>query len=142
MLEPFVLDPRLEASTVPYKRVAGFDVRLVDDSRWPWVMIVPAIPDVVEITDMSEPQMRVMMKLARNVARVLKHLHPGTGTNIATLGNVVEQFHLHVVARRAGDPNWPGPVWGFGEAQPYGDPAAVIAAIDRAHEAVPELDRL
>ena len=138
----FVLDPRLESSTLAYKRMAGFEVRLVDDRRWPWVMIVPAIPDIRELTDMSEPQMRVMMKLARNVTRVLKHLHRDHSTNVATLGNVVTQFHLHVVARREGDPNWPGPVWGFGEAVPYDDPQAAIALFDRAHETIPELDRL
>ena len=138
----FVLDPRLESSTLAYTRRAGFEVRLVDDRRWPWVMIVPAIPDIRELTDMSEPQMRVMMKLARNVTRVLKHLHRDHSTNVATLGNVVTQFHLHVVARREGDPNWPGPVWGFGEAVPYDDPQAAIALFDRAHETIPELDRL
>lgn len=141
-MPPFTLDPRLKAATIPYRRIAGFEVLLVDDSRWPWAMIVPAIPDIREITDLSEPQVRVMMKLTRNVARVLKHMHPECSTNIATLGNVVAQFHLHIVARHEGDPNWPGPVWGFGEAQPHVDPEAALAAFDAAHAVIPELDRL
>ena len=138
----FELDPRLQATSHLYKRVAGFDVRLVDDSRWPWVLIVPAVPAVRELTDLTEPQTRLLMKLARNVCRVLKHLHPDSSTNVATIGNVVEQFHLHVVARHEGDPNWPAPVWGYGTAEPYDDPAPVLAAFDAAHEAIPELDRL
>ena len=138
----FTLDPRLEAATIPYRRVAGFEVLLVNDSRWPWVMIVPAIPDVTELTDMSEAQMRVMMKLARNLTLVLKHMHPDHSTNVASLGNVVSQFHLHIVARREGDPNWPGPVWGYGEAVPYRDAQAQVDKFDAAHEAIPELDRL
>lgn len=143
MSEPFRLDPRLAASTVLVRTLAGFDERLVDDRRWPWLMIVPRVPGLRDLRDLSEPQLRIAMKLARNATRALCRMHPGTHGNVAALGNVVEQFHLHVVARKEGDPNWPGPVWGHGEPVPYEDPQAWIARYLAAHdEVVPELDRL
>ena len=88
--------------------------------------------------------MRIVSKIAANCSRTLRTMDERvTGTNVATLGNVVEQFHLHVVARHPGDPNWPGPIWGFGEPVPLGDAEAFVAAFEEAYErVVPPLDRL
>ena len=137
MTTPFVLDPRLSASSHHLGTVEGFDLRLAADSRWPWILIVPMSAGVEEITDLSPRDLAAIIRLAGEVAHVLKRLHPGTGTNVATLGNVVRQFHLHVVARRPGDPNWPGPVWGHGEPAPYADPDAAVTSLRRALTALP-----
>ena len=144
----FTLDPRLASTTHPIRRVAGCELLLADDARWPWVIVVPAAPNLANVEDMTEGQRRIVDKLAVNCSRTLRAMDESvvgalTGTNVATLGNVVEQFHLHVVGRRPGDPNWPGPIWGFGEAEAYDDPAPFIEAFQAAWErAVPPLDRL
>ena len=117
---------------------------LADDARWPWLIVVPMVPKVVDIHDLSEAHLRILMKVASNCSRTLSAMDRAcTGTNVATLGNVVDQFHLHVVARRPGDPNWPGPVWGFGEAVPRGDVDAFVGAFEDAYDrVVPPLDRV
>ena len=140
----FQLDRRLAATTHPVRRIAGCELLLADDARWPWLIVVPMAPDLRDLHDLSEAQTRIVSKIARNCSRTLRAMDPACiGTNVATLGNVVAQFHLHVVARREGDPNWPGPIWGFGEAEPYTDPVPFVTAFEAAYErAVPPLDRI
>lgn len=126
MQATFTLDPRLERTTRPVRERDGIALRLADDSRWPWVMLVPCAPGIREVTDLRDDRLTALVLQARDVACTLRRMEPGCRTNVATLGNVVEQFHLHVVARREGDPNWPGPIWGFGEPVPYENPQAWI----------------
>ena len=113
------LDPRLEVATHPLVVLGEIHVRLVDDRRWPWVMLTFASTVLKEIDDLSPDASDALNRATRDVALTLKKVTGLSRTNVATLGNVVESFHLHVVAREPGDPNWPGPVWGFGEAVPY-----------------------
>ena len=145
-MDGWTLDARLAADTVPVLEARGVLVRLVDDERWPWVMLVPALP-AREIDDLPADVRTALFAVATGCAAALKAMAPvgaapAESTNVATLGNVVEAFHLHVVGRRAGDPGWPGPVWGHGERVPYGAAArqAFVAAFRAAYDAC-DIDR-
>ncbi len=131
----FHLDPRLAASSLPWRVVDDWlDVRLADDSRWPWLLVVPMVPDVVELDDLSVKRRVSLFHCATQAAQTLRKVSGAPKTNIATIGNVVAQFHLHVVARAPNDPNWPAPVWGYGTPTPYEPQAAraFMAALDDA----------
>lgn len=119
----FVLDPRLAADT---HRVGDLDlsrVLLMDDARFAWLILVPRHALLRELTDLDrDDQQRLLAEIDR-VARALQTLFAPDKLNIAALGNVVAQLHVHVIARFASDAAWPRPVWGFGERVPYAPPA-------------------
>jgi diadenosine tetraphosphate (Ap4A) HIT family hydrolase len=120
----FTLDPRLQADTFPVVDLALCRVLLMNDARWPWLILVPRRVGVVELFDLGADDRHRLADEAARVATMLKSFGSAEKTNVATLGNVVRAFHLHVVARSTGDPGWPGPVWGFGARLPYDEPAA------------------
>ncbi|MHC1479267.1 HIT domain-containing protein [Frateuria aurantia] len=120
----FVLDPRLAADTRPLGRLPLSELRLMDDSRYPWVILVPRRPGLCEVLDLEIPDQTVLWQEVHRIAAVLRDLTSCDKLNIATLGNLVPQLHIHVVARRREDPAWPGPVWGHSPAQPYPEAAA------------------
>jgi len=127
-MSTFQLDARLAADTLGVMELETCTLRLLDDARWPWLVLVPKIHGAVEWHELSKGQ-RIMVDA--EVARVAAALKTVTGCekiNIATIGNMVRQLHVHVIARREGDANWPGPVWGFGDRQAYHekDAAALI----------------
>ncbi|MGB0843664.1 MAG: HIT family protein [Alphaproteobacteria bacterium] len=96
-------------------------VHLLNDKRFPWLVLVPTVPEVTEVFDLEEED-QVLLTLEVNfVAKVLKDLTGCTKINIGSLGNMVSQLHMHVVARNADDCAWPGPVWGAGQAVPYSE---------------------
>lgn len=123
-MQGFALDPRLEADTRPLADLALSSLVLMNDSRWPWVILVPRRPDLVELFDLSEADRTQLVAEGNAVACALKAATDAEKINVAAIGNSVRQFHLHVVARSSGDPNWPRPVWGFQTGIPYGDDAA------------------
>lgn len=115
----FVLDPRLEADTQPVTSLPLCDVRLMNDARFAWLVLVPRQPELVELLDLSEQESATLWKEIRHVAAVLREIAPCDKINIGALGNIVRQLHIHIVARKEGDAAWPGPVWGSGRAEPY-----------------------
>jgi diadenosine tetraphosphate (Ap4A) HIT family hydrolase len=115
----FSLDPQLEKDTHPVIRLGLCELRLMDDRRWPWLILVPQQKEAQEIHDLT-PLDQAMLTFETNlVAETLKGITACTKINTGALGNSVRQMHVHVVARSEGDPNWPGPVWGFGSREPY-----------------------
>jgi diadenosine tetraphosphate (Ap4A) HIT family hydrolase len=127
----FDLDARLARDSVPVlPRLRISQVRLMDDARFPWLLLVPEREGVVNLHDLDPADGAELMAEARLCSAVLCRLLDLAKTNVATLGNVVPQLHLHVVGRRAGDAAWPGPVWGAGTPQPYA-PAAREALVAR-----------
>lgn len=115
----FALDPRLEADSEPLQWLSLCKLRLMNDRRWPWIVLVPQRPGVFELHDLT-PLDQAMLTFESNlVADALKRVTGCLKINTGALGNVVRQLHVHVVARSEGDPNWPGPVWGFGTREPY-----------------------
>jgi len=115
----FVLDPRLEADTQPVTALPLCDVRLMNDARFAWLVLVPRQPQLVELLDLSEQESATLWKEIRHVAAVLRAIAPCDKINIGALGNIVRQLHIHIVARKEGDAAWPGPVWSSGRAEPY-----------------------
>lgn len=129
----FVLNQQLEADTHFVSELENCSLRLPDDARWPWLILVPRIADVEEWHTLTKGQ-RIMID--DEVARVASALKTMTGCekiNIASIGNMVCQLHIHVIARNEGDANWPGPVWGYGERESYEpeDAARFIDAFNR-----------
>lgn len=115
----FELDRRLNADSVPLVWLGLCELRLMDDRRWPWLVLVPQRPGACEIHDLT-PLDQAMLTFETNlVAQALKKITGCTKINSGALGNVVRQLHVHVVARNPGDPGWPGPVWGHGVREPY-----------------------
>jgi diadenosine tetraphosphate (Ap4A) HIT family hydrolase len=116
----FSLDPRLAADTRPIGDFALCRLLLMNDSRFPWLILVPRRADLSEIFDLAPPERAVLIEEAARAAEKLKALTGADKINIGALGNKVRQLHVHVIARFAGDAAWPGPVWGAGEASYYG----------------------
>lgn len=121
----FVLDGRLERDTLLAGDLPLSGVLLMNDARWPWLILAPRRAGAVEVTDLEAADRALLIEEAALAASFLKrHTDP-----IGALG-IVLQVHLHVVARMTGDPAWPGPVWGFGAAVAYeeNEARALIAA--------------
>lgn len=115
----FELDPRLERDSEPLQWLTLCELRIMNDRRWPWLILVPQRPDIFELHNLT-PLDQAMLTFETNlVADTLKRSTGCLKINTGALGNVVRQLHVHVVARNEGDPNWPGPVWGYGEREPY-----------------------
>ncbi len=131
----FVLDPRLERDTFLVNDLPLSRVLLMNDARWPWLILVPRRAGAVELTDLDVADRARLIEEAGKAADFLKAHAGADKINVATLGNVVRQFHLHIVARSAGDPAWPGPVWGHGTARPY-EGSQAGALIERARTAL------
>ncbi len=130
-MDGFSLDPHLAADTIAVGDLDLCSVRLMDDSRFPWLVLVPRRVDVSEITDLGEADSASLMAELRLSVRVMVELSKPDKVNVGALGNVVSQLHLHVVGRFLSDPAWPGPVWGSGAAVPYPHHAATLL-VERA----------
>lgn len=115
----FDLDPRLAGDTLLVADGPLSQLRLMDDARFPWLVLVPRVPGAVEWLDLSGDQQRLLLAELNLAGRLLRGLGPVHKLNIGALGNVVRQLHVHVVARQEGDAAWPGPVWGAGAREPY-----------------------
>lgn len=116
---PFVLDERLAASTVLVGDMPLCRVLLMEDARFPWVVLVPRRVNAVEITDLSAEDRAALIEEAAAAAQALRAAARFEKLNIGALGNLVPQLHLHVIGRRQNDPAWPGPAWGAGKSIPY-----------------------
>lgn len=108
----FVLHPQLEEDAVLVGRLPLCRVLLMDDRTIPWVVLVPARGGVSEIHDLTFPARARLVEEISIVSSSLAKLHRCDKVNVGALGNIVPQFHVHVVARSLGDRAWPGPVWG------------------------------
>lgn len=132
----FELDSRLEADTAYVADLALTTVRLMRDKRFPWLILVPRHEGLVELTDLSLADRRRVMDEVADCSTLLQDLFPDTHKmNVAALGNMVRQLHVHVIARRTSDAAWPNPVWGVGTAVPY-DVAAEDALLKKLRQAL------
>lgn len=127
----FELHPRLVADTVRVTDWTLSRVLLMNDARYAWLVLVPRRSGAVELFDLDETDRRVLIEEIARAAQILKAISTAAKINVGALGNQVSQLHVHVVARRPGDPAWPGPVWGHGSAEPFAADArdALIAKI-------------
>jgi diadenosine tetraphosphate (Ap4A) HIT family hydrolase len=116
---PFTLHHQLQKDTIDIGDLPLSRVLVVKDGNYPWLMLVPRRADVVEIIDLDEVEQAQLMTEVSRVARALKDITRCDKLNIAALGNVVPQLHVHIIARRTGDAAWPRPVWGAVAALPH-----------------------
>jgi diadenosine tetraphosphate (Ap4A) HIT family hydrolase len=106
------LHPQLARDTVNIGDLPLSRVLVINDANWPWLLLVPRRMGVSEIIDLDEVEQAQLMTEIARAGRALKAVTECDKLNIAALGNVVPQLHVHVIARRAGDAAWPKPVWG------------------------------
>ena len=118
-MSAFVLDSRLAADTEPVLDLPLCSLRLMNDARWPWLILVPQVSDAAELHDLGKADQAALWREMVMAGRALKAVTGCEKINTGALGNIVRQLHVHVVARNPGDPAWPGPVWGRGPRVPY-----------------------
>lgn len=113
------LDPQLQRDTIPIGDLPLCQVLLINDANYPWLLLVPRRPGVSEIIDLESAEQAQLMSEVTHAAGALKAATGCDKINIAALGNVVAQLHVHVIARFRGDAAWPKPVWGQVPARAY-----------------------
>jgi len=118
---PFTLHERLAADTLLIGDWPLSRVLLMNDAQFPWLILVPRRPALREIYELDEADQLQLLRESSALGRELMALYAGDKLNIGALGNLVPQLHVHHIVRRAGDPAWPGPVWGKLPPQPYGE---------------------
>lgn len=128
--EAWTLDPQLARDTVAIGELPLSRVLVMNDANYPWLVLVPRVPGAVEIFDLGGNEQADLMNEIALLARVLKDVTVCDKLNVAAIGNVVPQLHVHIVARARGDAAWPRPVWGAAPARPY-QPEALDAFIAR-----------
>ncbi len=115
----FALDPRLEQDTLHMGDFPLCRLLLMNDASYPWFILVPRREEVSELFQLDAADQRSLWRETLLLAELLKDTFKADKMNVATLGNVVSQLHMHVIVRRRNDPAWPAPVWGRQPAQPY-----------------------
>ena len=118
------LHSQLQKDTIDIGDLPLCRVLVIKDAHYPWLLLVPRRPDAVEIIDLEEVEQAQLMTEISRVARALKAITQCDKLNVAALGNVVPQLHVHIIARRTGDAAWPRPVWGV--APPLAHDAAEV----------------
>lgn len=120
------LHPQLARDTHPIARLGLSDLQLMDDSHHPWLILVPRVENAVEWVDLDETQQAELTREIDKACRLLQAVFEPHKLNVATLGNMVPQLHVHVIARFTHDIAWPRPVWGVAPAQPYASEERVL----------------
>lgn len=130
----FSLHPQLAADTTPVGDLPLARVLLANDANYPWLILVPRRPALTEIIDLAENEQVELVREIARAAQALKSITECEKLNIAAIGNVVSQLHVHVIGRRHSDASWPKPVWGAVPPGAY-DPtirSGFIGALRRA----------
>ncbi len=115
----FRLHDRIAADTVEVARLPLCRLQLMNDSRFPWLILVPAREGITEFHQLWDEDYHQLMDEIVLVSRCMERLFKLDNLNVAALGNMVPQLHVHIVSRRREDDAWPGPVWGAGKSVPY-----------------------
>lgn len=134
----FDIDHRLAADSVLIADGPLSQLRLMDDARFPWLVLVPRVSAAEEWIDLDGSAQRQLLAEVNLAGRLLRALGPAHKINIGALGNIVRQLHVHVVARTPDDAAWPGPVWGSGTRSPYPTQqrAALVSSLRQHLDAV------
>ena len=109
----FKLDNRIEQDSFLVKEFNDFQIRIMDVREVFWVILIPTKINLIELSDLDIEKRNILINFAVELGDFLKSNEEYDKVNIAMLGNVVPQLHLHLVMRNKNDPAWPGPVWGF-----------------------------
>ena len=122
----FDLDGRLEADSIFIADGQLSQFRLMNDSRYPWLVLVPKVVNANEWVDLPQQDQQILLSEINTAAKLLREQFDCEKINIGALGNIVRQLHVHVIARTSNDEAWPGPVWGQGKAKTYSAAALEI----------------
>ena len=115
----FKLNFRLLEDSTFVTKLNLSQVRLSHDARFPWLILIPEIAGLKELHDIPDQKQAIVQKEVNFCSAALQELTSADKMNVAALGNLVPQLHIHVIARRQDDSAWPQPVWSTGEAKPY-----------------------
>lgn len=132
-MSEFALDSQLAADSLVVAESELCLLRLLNDSRYRWLLLIPKRANVCEIFELSEADQHQLLRESSAVARALHDQFPCDKINVAAIGNIVRQLHVHHVARTVGDPAWPGPVWGHSPRVSYADVEAA-AVVDKLRQ--------
>jgi diadenosine tetraphosphate (Ap4A) HIT family hydrolase len=117
----FVLHPQLEKDSELVTELMLCSVRIINDINYPWLILVPKVDNISDVIDLSDVQQRMLWQESALVSRALKHLFTPDKLNVAALGNMVPQLHLHHIVRYKNDVSWPKPIWGQVPSKAYSD---------------------
>ena len=120
-MSSFELHAQLAADTAPLVSLPLCEVRLMQDARYPWLILIPKVAEVTDLYQLSSSQRHQLSDEIQLCSTGLLAVTEPFKLNVAALGNMVAQLHIHIIARNQDDPAWPGPVWGVGSAEPYTD---------------------
>ena len=118
-MSDFSLDPRLQADSRLIMRLGLCQMRLMDDARWPWLILIPQRNNITELFELTPLDQTMLTFETGLAAKALKQASGCAKLNIGALGNVVPQLHFHIIGRNEDDAAWPGPVWGRGDPEPW-----------------------
>jgi len=124
----YELHPQLAADTHPLASLALCELRLMDDANYPWLVLVPRVPAARDLVDLETAQRHQLTDEIDLAGRLLREAFRPYKLNVAALGNLVPQLHVHVIAREENDPAWPAPVWGRVAARAY-PPEALVERV-------------
>jgi diadenosine tetraphosphate (Ap4A) HIT family hydrolase len=114
----FTLHPQLVADTIPLAAWPLSLVLLMNDARFPWLILVPQRPALRELHDLAAAERSVLIEEIARAGRLMQTAFAAEKINTAALGNQVPQLHIHVIARFAADAAWPNPIWSVGQRRP------------------------
>jgi diadenosine tetraphosphate (Ap4A) HIT family hydrolase len=136
----FELHPRLAADTIVVGDAPLSRLLLMNDAQYPWFILVPRREGMREIYLLPEADQQQLWRESAALSQALMRAFDGHKLNVAALGNVVPQLHLHHVVRQPGDAAWPAPVWGRTPPKAYeGDAVSRCIERLRAHLSLPLL---
>ena len=118
-MNEFELNSRLLGESTFLTKLTLSQVRLNNDSRFPWLILIPEIAGLKELHEIPGEQHTIVHKEMIFCSTVLQKFTSADKMNVAALGNLVPQLHIHVIARKYNDSAWPQPVWSAGDAKPY-----------------------
>jgi diadenosine tetraphosphate (Ap4A) HIT family hydrolase len=118
----FLLHPRLEADAIFLSDLPLSRLLLMNDARYPWCILVPRREDLQEIYQLGEAEQQQLRRETAALGKGMMDAFGGDKLNLAALGNLVPQLHLHHIVRYRDDAAWPGPVWGVGSPRGYSEP--------------------
>jgi len=117
----FELHPQLEAGSEELGRLGGCRLLLKNNAMFPWLLLVPEVDGIEELHELPRLQFDEVMDTTRRVSAFVADYFQPEKLNVACIGNIVRQMHIHIVGRSTDDPAWPAPVWGFDGKKPYSD---------------------
>ena len=114
-----LLDPRLKSDSIFVTDLRVCHIRLSHNAAFPWIFLIPNTENAIEIIDLSSAEQQLLMEEISLSSQVMRHLFKPKKLNVANLGNIVPQLHVHIIARYDHDKAWPGPVWNSGITEAY-----------------------